>query len=267
MNELMIKEQNQISLNPVIHNIELKEKILTGIQGLDEMLQDGINTRSIVGIVGPAGSGKTIISLQFLYSALCQGYECLYISANHKDNELVSHAKKYGWDLEKFLKNKQVTIECIEPVKMVLRNEGFHLVSNYLDELPTIINESNAKIVIIDSITDFIMLCKNEVESRSRLLNLFQIIKNNCATALITAESDVNSFSTKHGIVEYAVDGLIILRRIQSSRLNEIVHIIQIAKMRWTKHLREIKQYEFTDKGIEVYSKYNVIINEDLHGR
>jgi len=30
--------------------------------------------------------------------------------------------------------------------------------------------------------------------------------------------------------------------------------------MRWTKHIREIRQYDFTDKGIEVYSKYNVLL-------
>jgi len=119
---------------------------------------------------------------------------------------------------------------------------------------------------VIDSMTDFLMLCKSEIESRSRLLNLLQIISGNGSSALITAESDVNSDSTRYGIVEYMADGLIILRRVQSADLSEIVHVIQVAKMRWSKHLREIRQYDFTDKGIVVYSKYDVMLN-DMHGR
>jgi circadian clock protein KaiC len=240
----------------------VENKISLGIQGLDEMLYGGINSGNIIGLVGTAGSGKTLISLQFLHESLKKGYKCLYISSNHNEKELKSHSITYGWDFEPFIKNKQLTLKCMEPVQMELRGEGFHLTSTYLDELPSVVNKMKNDIVIIDPITDFILLCKNELESRSRLLNLFRIIKENCSIAMITAESEVDSCSTKSGIVEYAVDGLLILRRVQSADLNEILHVIQIAKMRWTEHLREIRQYDFTDHGIEVYSKYNVLLGD-----
>jgi KaiC/GvpD/RAD55 family RecA-like ATPase len=150
----------------------------------------------------------------------------------------------------------------MKPVQTVLRGDEYHLTSKYLDELPMVVNKMKNDIVIIDPITDFISLCKSEVESRSRLLNLFELIKENCSTAVITAESEIDSCSTKSGMVEYAVDGLFILRRVQSADLNEIHHVIQIAKMRWTKHIREIRQYDFTDHGIEVYSKYNILLGD-----
>jgi circadian clock protein KaiC len=239
-----------------------ENKISSGIQGIDEMLYGGINLGNIIGVVGPAGSGKTLISLQFLHSCLKQGKKCLYISVNHNQKELLKHSLKYGWDFEPFINNKLLELKCLEPVQVVLRGDEIHLTSKYLDELPIIVGKIKTDIVVLDPITDFLLLCKNEIESRSRLFNLFQIIKENGATSLITAESDVDSSSTKSGIVEYAVDGLFILRRIQSADLNEIMHVIQIAKMRWTKHIREIRQYDFTDKGIEVYSKYNVLLGE-----
>lgn len=237
-------------------------RISSGIKGIDEMLFGGINQGNIIGVVGPAGSGKTLISLQFLHSCLKQGKKCLYISANHKKNELLSHSLLYGWDFEPFITNKQLELKCLEPVQVVLRGDEIHLTSKYLDELPLIVGKIKTDIVIIDPVTDFLLLCKNEIESRSRLFNLFQIIKENNATALITAESDVESHSTKSGIIEYAVDGLFVLRRLQSADMNEILHVIQISKMRWTKHIREIRQYDFTDKGIEVYSKYNVLLGD-----
>jgi circadian clock protein KaiC len=229
-----------------------ENRISSGIQGIDEMLYGGINAGHIIGIVGPAGSGKTLMSLQFLHSCLKQGKKCLYISANHTREDLMKHSLTYGWDFEPFINNRLLEINFLEPI----------LTSQYLDELPIVVSKTKSDIIIIDPVTDFISLCQNEIESRSRLLNLFKIIKEYRATALITAESDVDSCSTRSGIIEYAVDGLFINRRIESSDMNEIMHVIQIAKMRWTKHIREIRQYDFTDKGIEVYSKYNVLLGD-----
>jgi circadian clock protein KaiC len=240
----------------------IENKISLGIKGLDEMLYGGVSSENIIGLVGPAGSGKTLMSLQFLHASLKKGNKCLYISSNHNEKELKSHSIIYGWDFEPFLNNKQLTLKCMKPVQTVLRGDEYHLTSKYLDELPMVVNKMKNDIVIIDPITDFISLCKSEVESRSRLLNLFELIKENCSTAVITAESEIDSCSTKSGLVEYAVDGLLILRRVQSADLNEIHHVIQIAKMRWTKHIREIRQYDFTDHGIEVYSKYNILLGD-----
>lgn len=229
-----------------------ENRISSGIQGIDEMLYGGINLGHIIGIVGPAGSGKTLMSLQFLHSCLKQGKKCMYISANHTREDLMKHSLTYGWDFEPFINNRLLEINFLEPI----------LTSQYLDELPIVVSKTKSDILIIDPVTDFISLCQNEIESRSRLLNLFKIIKEYRATALITAESEVDSCSTKSGIIEYAVDGLFINRRIESADMNEIMHVIQIAKMRWTKHVREIRQYDFTDKGIEVYSKYNVLLGD-----
>ncbi|MCX9013183.1 MAG: hypothetical protein OIN89_00035 [Candidatus Methanoperedens sp.] len=238
-----------------------ESKLSTGISGLDEMLYGGINRGNVVGLVGPPGSGKTLMSLQFLYKSLTDGNNCLYISGSHSERELVLQSKRYGWDIEPYIENKQLALMCLKPVQFVLRGEEFHLVSNYTDELPRIVNEIKKEVVIIDPITDFIMLCKNEIESRSRLLGLFSMIKDNNSTAFITAEAEAASGITKNAIVEYATDGLLVLRRVQSQDLSEITHVIQIAKMRWIKHMREIRQFDFTDNGIEVYSRYDVLLS------
>lgn len=231
------------------------------------MLYGGLNPESITGVVGPPGSGKTVLSLQFLHTSLSNGRTCLYISANHSEKELISHSKRFGWDLEPYIKNENLILKYIKPVETTYSGGEMRLTSDYLDELPRVVNEIKADVLVIDSITDFLMLCKTDIERRSRLLSLFQTIKENASTALLTAESDVDSDSTKRGIVEYVVDGLIILRRVQSPDMSDIVHVLQVAKVRWTKHQREIRQYEFTNNGIEVYSQYNVLLGGMAHGK
>ncbi len=241
-----------------------KEKISTGIKGLDEMTKGGITRSSVIAIVGPHGSGKTLMSLQFLNACLAAGKSCMYISSLHNDKELVENGAHYGWKFEPFLENK-LMLKHIEPVHITQQGVELHLISNYLDELPKVVSETKAEIVIIDTITDFLMLCKSEIERRSRLMGLLDILKKNGSTVLITAEAAVASDMTPSGIVEYITDGVIVLRRVQSQDLSEVVHIIQIVKLRWAEHSREIRQFDFTNTGIEVYSKYNVMLG--WHGR
>lgn len=236
-----------------------RDKISTGIKGLDEMMKGGITQSSVIAVVGPHGSGKTMMSLQFLNTCLAAGKPCMYISSLHNEKELLENAIHYGWNFEPFLGNKLI-LKYIEPVHLTQQGVEMHLVSNYLDELPQLVSETNAEVIIIDSITDFLMLSKSEIERRSRLLSLLNILKKNGSTVLITAEAAVASDMTPLGIVEYATDGVIVLRRVQSEDLSEVVHIIQIVKLRWVEHSREIRQYDFTNTGIEVYSKYNVML-------
>ena len=52
--------------------------INSGIDGLNEMLNGGMPDKSITALVGPAGSGKTILSLQVLY-AKSIGWKKMYL--------------------------------------------------------------------------------------------------------------------------------------------------------------------------------------------
>jgi circadian clock protein KaiC len=232
----------------------------TGINGLDEMLHGGMPNTSITSIVGPAGSGKTIMSLQFLYANLLQGKKCIYISVAHTLEELVTNSLKFGWDFSPYIENQMLEIKTFEPVSVICLGSEVALTSKYLEELPEYLHTHTADVVILDSITEFLMLCKNDIERRARTLNIFQIIKGKGSSALITAESDTNTNKSTFGIVEYVADGIISLRRVQSKDLAELIHIIRIIKMRWMKHSREIRQYDITDTGIEVYSKYHVML-------
>jgi KaiC/GvpD/RAD55 family RecA-like ATPase len=68
-----------------------KEKISTLLKGLDEMM-NGITAPSVIGVVGPPGSGKTLIPLQFLNACLAAGKSCLYLSSMHSKDELLKNS-------------------------------------------------------------------------------------------------------------------------------------------------------------------------------
>ena len=58
------------------------ERISSGIEGLDVLMNGGIIKNSINSIVGSSGTGKTTFALAYLYQGLLEGDHTLYIYAN-----------------------------------------------------------------------------------------------------------------------------------------------------------------------------------------
>ncbi|MCK5661622.1 MAG: hypothetical protein KAH86_09690, partial [Methanosarcinales archaeon] len=106
-----------------------------------------------------------------------------------------------------------------------------------------------------DSITLFEMLFETDTERRNKVFELCNLMKQSGTTALLTSEVDkLNPFTSKFGLVEYAVDGVISLRYLRPGDLRAVTLAIEIIKMRRTAHSRVIKPYELGPNGIDVHS-------------
>ncbi len=74
-------------------------KIPTGITGLDRMLRGGLLPGRPYLVVGPPGSGKTTLSLEFLLRGVRDGEEVLYVTLEEPPNEIRADFRGLGPDL------------------------------------------------------------------------------------------------------------------------------------------------------------------------
>ena len=65
------------------------DKMSTGLSGLNEILDGGFPMETIVLISGGAGTGKTLVGLNFLLDGASKGERCCYVSLNEDKNELI----------------------------------------------------------------------------------------------------------------------------------------------------------------------------------
>jgi KaiC domain protein len=226
--------------------------VLTGIDGLDEMLGRGVPAGHIITVMGSFGTGKTTFALQFLMQGLINGEKAIFISLEEDVDSVIANAASFGWDLRKFMKEKKLHIVKLEPA------DAKTTVTRIRSELPDFIRKVGASRVAIDSVSLMNMLFADDKERREKLFALCKQIKSTGATCVFTAEvKDDNPRSSRDGLVEYVSDGVIGLR-FNERENGEVQLAIQVIKMRRLKHPRSVKPYSITDQGLEVHGDMDV---------
>ncbi len=225
------------------------DRVKSGVDGLDEMLEGGFPKNHTVVVMGSFGTGKTTFGLQFLNQGLKEGEKGIYISLEEDDRSIVDDARAFGWDLKPFVDAKKLAIVKLEPT------DAKTTVSRIKSELPDFIKTFGASRIVIDSVSLMNMLFDGDHEKRIALFNLSQLIKKTGATCIMTAEvKDENQLASRDGLAEYVADGVIALRYVELPEKSEMQLTLRIVKMRRIRHSRRITPYAIGARGIEVHA-------------
>jgi len=230
------------------------ERVKVGIVGLDDMLGGGLIQGSICSIIGTYGTGKTTFSLEFAWDGLKNGENVIYISLEEREDRLLRYMEQKGWDVNPFL-NKSLYVIKLDPT-------DFNLANNRIkNELPKLIEEVKASRVVIDPISLFEDLFDTNSERRQEMFRFIEGLRDKRCTIMMTSETDRNNvFSSRHGLIEYLSDTVILLRylRPSGSELSAVHLALEVVKMRMSAHSREIKPYDLLQDQVMVYSEANV---------
>ena len=116
------KEKEKINFKEV-------ERIKTGIEGFDNLVDGGIPQNFNVLVSGGAGTGKTIFGLSFIYNGAIKYKEKgLFLSFEQSEESLKKQAYQLGMDFEK----AEVTIEYINPHKVGSIAEIVEIIKKFL---------------------------------------------------------------------------------------------------------------------------------------
>lgn len=97
----------------------MSDRAATGVRGLDEMLSGGIPRGRIVVLIGSVGTGKTILSTQFLVEGLGSGEGGVFISLDEGKRDYYSEMLKFGWDLAQYERKKLFAFIDASPVRTI----------------------------------------------------------------------------------------------------------------------------------------------------
>jgi KaiC domain protein len=228
------------------------ERMKVGIIGLDDMLGGGLIPGSICAVIGTYGTGKTTFSLQFIWEGLKRGEHIIYISLEEREDRILEYMVQKGWEVNNYV-NKSLFVIKLDPT-------DFNIANNRIkNELPRLIKQVNANRVVIDPISLFEDLFDSNATRRQEMIRFVEGMRDQKCTIMMTSETDKdNPFSSRHALIEYLADTVILLRYVRPSDLTDVHLALEVVKMRMSSHSREIKPYEIQQDQVLVYSEANV---------
>jgi len=236
-----------------IHRVQRKEeetesRCKTGIAKLDELLGEGIPRGSSLLIAGVAGTGKTALSLEFIYRGALAGEQGVVFSFEETTERLLATSRGLGWDLEREMKRGMVEFVFIPQPEIA--------VEGHLLMMRERVEALGARRVAIDSVSVFLHKVKDPQIAREKIFQLASIVQNSGAVGFFATDIPYGSNQiSRFGVEETVVDGVILLSSTEEG--SERQRYIEAYKLRNTAHLKGRHNLVIGKGGIQVFPRYS----------
>jgi circadian clock protein KaiC len=193
--------------------------IQTGIAGLDDVLRGGMLPGNVLLVEGAAGTGKTLLGLEFIYRGVTAFHEPgMIVSFEVAPHKLLRDAARFGWDLATLQQQNQVKLLFTSP----------QVLSQELQSPDSLLLETAAQmgvqrlfidgLSLLRSVSDPLLNGSNgpgtEGHYRQVLQQLLEGLQRENLTALLSHEvTSIAQQAFALEIAEYLADTVLVLRR------------------------------------------------------
>jgi len=237
------------------------ERVKTGVDGLDNLIEGGLPRDTVTLVSGPPGSGKTILCLQFLSKGLESGDKCLFLTMDKKAGGLITQARELGFDFQSAVENGKLKFVFLDINKKfvydVMTKEilsgGYNRVVldsvTPLSEMPIYVEKTELTDTISFITSDDFSSAVGGIPRRMHLYYIMNLLDIAHCTSVITSELPFGSFDlSRDGFSEFLVDGIILLNFDPTMDKRKI----SVMKMRSTQHTLRPRDIKIGEGGIKL---------------
>jgi circadian clock protein KaiC len=212
-----------------------RERLASGLPGLDSLLGGGLERGTSTLIAGSAGTGKSTISALFSVNAAEAGVNSALFVFDESINTLFSRMRGLHIDLERHAEAGRVAVTQVDPAEL---SPG-----EFIYRIRHAVEQQDAKIVVIDSLNGYLNSMPDEKFLIAQLHELLSYLgQHGVATILVAAHHGlISSHMAAPVDASYLADAVLLLRYFEAE--GEVRQALSVVKMRGGDHERSIREF------------------------
>ncbi|NUR45514.1 MAG: AAA family ATPase [Sphingomonas sp.] len=208
---------------------------------LNALLGGGIERGSSTLILGPAGTGKSVLALSFIVGAVDRGESAAMFVFDEELGLLFERAKGLGIDIEAMTASGRLIVEQVDAAELTP--------GELSERVRRCVEEHDARTVVIDSLNGYQAAMPEEQSLVLHMHELLQYLNRQGASTFLTV--------AQHGLVgdmkapvdvTYLADTVILLRYFEAR--GRVRRAISVIKKRTSAHEDTIREYRIDSRGI-----------------
>ena len=217
------------------------ERVSSGIAPLDALLGGGVEKGCSALILGPAGTGKSLLALHFAAAAVQRGERAALFIFDEEIGLLFTRARAMGLDLQKLCDTGNMFVEQVDAAEES-PGEFAHKVRERVDT-------DQVRTVVIDSLNGYQAAMPEEQFLILHMHELLQYLNRQGATTFLTVAQHGLVGDMKSPVdVTYLADTVILLRYFEA--LGRIRRAISVIKKRAGPHEDTIREFVIDQRGL-----------------
>ncbi|HKP59218.1 MAG TPA: ATPase domain-containing protein [Polyangiales bacterium] len=220
----------------------------SGIENLDLMLRGGLSSGSTTLLVGPAGSGKSTISMQFVINAMRRGKKAAVYLFDEVMHTLTERSEKLclgtPGGFSRFVEDGVLHAQQVDPAEL---SPGA-----FAHEVRRAV-EAGASVIVIDSLNGYLSAMPEERFLETHLHELFAYLnQKGVLTIFVVAQQGMMiGTNANAGLdVSYLADTVLLFRYYEHR--GSIKQALSVFKKRTGPHERTIRQLVIDQTGVHV---------------
>jgi circadian clock protein KaiC len=185
----------------------MRQIVATGVPGLDDVLAGGLTRSRVYLVQGDPGVGKTTLGLRFLLEGAKEGESGLYLTLSETKEELEAVARSHGWDLSPIHISEYVAAEGLDGNdESTLFHPSEVELGQATKALLARVEETEARRIVIDSLSEIRLLAQNPLRYRRQVLGLKHFFAGRDCTVLLLDDkhadsADMQLMTLAHGVL------------------------------------------------------------------
>lgn len=220
------------------------DQLPSGVVQLDSLLGGGPDRGTSTLLLGPAGSGKSTVAIQYASAAAARGEHAAIFAFDESHTTLTKRSQALGIRLEQGIGAGKVRVQQIDPAEL---SPG-----EFVHQIRDAVEIDGARVIVIDSLNGYLNAMPEE---HFLILQLHELLtylsRRGVTTFMVVAQHGMmgQSMSTPAD-TSYLADSVVLFRYFEHA--GRVKKAVSVLKKRSGRHEEAIREMWFDSQGIHL---------------